>query len=481
MANKLNLVEISVLGKILTDSTSNTLLTVAPQLNPEDFLDSRNRLLYQTFLDMNKKQMTIDVANTINELNNNKLLEAVGGEDYINTIIEKSVALAPVENYINSIKDTSLLSHFLGKLSSIADDATHNPISDINDFIGKAESDILQITQQRRVSEVTGMNKVADQLVNELVKLTDEFKQSGKKPNGITGQETGYGELDKITRGWQKGSMVVIGARPSVGKTAFALNLVYQVAKKNVPAIFFCLEMSTKEIAMRLLALVSQLSTDEIYSLSYLHGSTKEALLIDAKSPDDTAKAQKLQNGLIELSQLPIYIDDNPGSKILDITAKCKKLKNLIPNLGLIAIDYIGLISGNGRYNDSRQNEVSEISRSIKLMAKDLDIPIIALTQLNRATEKRDNHVPQISDIRDSGSIEQDADIIMMLYRPDYYSTGSKKESDSIIANTPSKDSPISEVDVSILKNRNGRLGDLKFIFDKPHFSFNLIEEDHDF
>ncbi len=477
--NKIDLSEISILSKILSDTTSNTLLTAATQLTPEDFMDSRNRLLFQTFLEMDKKQMVIDIPNTLNELTNLKLLDAIGGMPYLNTIVEKGIGIAPVENYIDTIKDKSLLSKFLGTLTNITKNANEKPITDISDFIGEAEANILKVTQQRRVADVANMSTISDDIITNLVKQTDEFKSKGKRPDGITGQETGYAELDRLTRGWQKGAMIVVGARPSVGKTAFALNLIYQVAKKGVPAILFTLEMSTREVAMRLLTLVSNLTSDEINSLSYLHGSTKEAILVDPQTDQDTAIAQKLQNGLIELSQLPIFIDDNPGAKILDIMAKCKKLKNLIPNVGLIAIDYLGLISGSGR-NDNRQSEVSEISRQIKLMAKSLEIPIVALTQLNRDTEKRDNHRPQISDIRDSGSIEQDADIIMMLYRPDYYSAGNKK-GDDILAEQPDNSSPISEVDVSIVKNRNGRLGDLKYIFDKAHCSFNIVEEDHDF
>ncbi len=489
MADELQLDEITLLGNIFVDDTGEKMLTTTQHLTPDDFSDIRNKEIFKACISAQTKGRVVDLSSVSEELKNSKIFDSIGGEDYLNLIIEKSTSFAPIENYISSIREKALLNRFLNKLSNILQDAKNKPINDISEFIGKSADDIIEISQQRNVAEAKSLSQVSDSLINKLVKQTLDFKESGIPANGVTGVSTGYGKLDELTKGWHKGDMIVIGARPSVGKTAYALNLLYNVAKKKKPVVFFSLEMSAEAIAMRLLNQASGLSSDEINSLSYLEGSTKDRILVDCEG--DTGKVailEKLRRGFMELSSLPFYIDDNPGSKMMDISTKCKKLQNQIreikkQDIALIAIDYLGLITSPGKGGDNRQQEVADISRQIKQMARQLSIPVIALTQLSRDSEKRTDHTPQISDIRDSGAIEQDADMIIMLYRPDYYTkqqgmkTGNKEEGGSSNENDL-ENSPISKVSIKLIKNRNGACGDVDFIFDKEHCAFNVVSND---
>lgn len=472
--------EMAVLGKILEDSSGDTMLNVVTQLHPDDFIDSRNRLIYEAFISMSQRQQAIDVANTITELINSKQIDVVGGEDYLNLILEKTNQVTPISNYIANIKDRSLLGRFLKTLSDIGEEAKEKPITDINDFIGRAENDILGVTKQRRIEDVSNMETITDELLADLVKTSEEFRKNNVKPNGVTGLPTGFEDIDRATHGWEKGDMIVIGARPSVGKTAFALNLLYQVARRGTPVIFFSLEMRALPIATRILSLVSNLSSDDIHSLSLLPGSTKNNIrLADASDKRKLAAVENLKKGLLELSELPFYLDRNQETSVLDIIAKVTKIKKQIPNLGLVAIDYLGLIQATNRKNENRESEVREISRQLKKMALTLEIPVIVLSQLNRQTESRDkkkrDHRPQMSDLRDSGAIEQDADKIFMLYRPDYYASGDEEDDDMLTQSKLNEAS--SQVEVSLQKNRNGPTGSFRFIFDKEHCNFSIVTE----
>jgi replicative DNA helicase len=316
--------EASILADILHDKTGADLLTVAPLLKVEDFLDPRNSIIYKTLLDMNKKGIQPNPTALATELDHNKVLEDAGGYDYITYLLTNFTSMAPVMTSVNAVRDQALLARFIATLNTISNDAQTKPIEDISDFIEKAESDILTVTKERRVSDVVKMSDVSSTIVNQLVEQTDFFKKNGKKPNGVTGIETGYEPLDLLTKGWKPQEMIVIGARPSVGKTAFAINLLYNVAKKGTPVVFFSLEMSAASIGMRLLEKTSGLSDLEINSLEFLKGSSRDALLVDAKDDREKAMVSKLARGLEEINSLPFYIDDTSNSVIMDIAAKCK-------------------------------------------------------------------------------------------------------------------------------------------------------------
>lgn len=480
--SNLQLDEISILGNILVDTTGEVMLTTSQHINEDDFADKRNKVIFHACVAVQQKGLSVDLASVTEELKNTKMFDGMGGEEYLQTVLENTVRIAPVETYITTVKEKSLLNRFLNKLNNILKDAHDKPINDISDFIGKSADDILEISQQRNVADAKSLDQVSDDVIVKLIKQTEDFKKRGIKANGVTGHPTGYEDLDKLTKGWHKGDMVVIGARPSVGKTAYALNLLYHVAKTGTPVIFFSLEMAADSIALRLLNLVANLTSDEINSLEYRADSTKHSVKVDTHNdPEIASRVHSLQRGLNELVSLPFYIDDNPGSKMMDIFTKCKKLQNQIREIqkkevGLIVIDYLGLITGSG-HSDSRQQEVAEISRQIKHMARQLDVPVIALTQLSRDSEKRPDHKPQISDIRDSGAIEQDADMILMLYRPDYYTkqqgmaSGEKEEEKQ--QQEEKQDDTISKVNVNLIKNRNGQVGDVEYFFDKAHCCFS--------
>jgi replicative DNA helicase len=489
--NSLQLDEISLLGNILLDTTGEKVLTTSQHLTPDDFSDFRNKEIYRACLAVQQKGRNVELSIVTEELKNAKTFDSIGGDDYLSLVIDKTNQIRPIENYITSIRDKSLLNRFLNRLSTVLSDAKTKPISDVSEFIGKSADDILEISQQRNVAEAKSLDVVADMVVEKLVKQSEDFKKNGVQPNGVTGVPTGYDVMDKLTKGWHKGDMIVIGARPSVGKTAYALNLLYQVARKNRAVVFFSLEMSAESIVMRLLNLATGLSSDEINSLEFKPGSTKNQLLVETNGDfEKISIVKKLQSGLSELSKLPFYIDDNPGSKMMDISTKCKKLQNQIReikkmDISLIAIDYLGLITSPGKGGgDNRQQEVADISRQIKQMARQLAIPVIALTQLSRDSEKRNDHTPQISDIRDSGAIEQDADMILMLYRPDYYTKqqgmggdGKKNENEEPQMDNTENEA-ISKVKVILIKNRNGSTGTVSYMFDKEHCMFNIASDE---
>ncbi len=476
--NDSSLNEKALLGYILSQESGDALLTASTILEENDFTLPQNRLIFKTILDMSKKNIKADYATLVQELDNLHILDTVGGREYIKSLLDSMDEFpSNPENYINYIKDRALLNSFIKKLGDIQKDAEQKPISDISSFIGKAESDIVSITQKRRVSQFLNMSELSDQIVATLVKQSDYFNKHKHRVNGVTGLETGYSNLDHLTKGWHGGNTIIIGARPSVGKTTFSINLLYQVAKRGIPVLFFSLEMGPVSIGMKLLSLISDLTTDEINDLQFLPGSKKEQIQVLAKDNEQVKNVKKLQSGLNELASLPFYIDDDRSSRILDIISKCTKLKNLVPDLGLVAIDYLGRIT-NGKVNDSRQAEIASYSNQLKQLALDLDIPIIILSQLSRLPDRRkEGHKPQMSDLRDSGDIEQDADMILMLYRSDYYDNNSSENFDSAEMNN---NNPISQVFVSLVKNRNGPTGQLKFIYDRSHNSFMAAADDRE-
>ena len=293
----------------------------------------------------------------------------------------------------------------------------------------------------------------------------------------LTGLSTGYQKLDYITAGFRPGEMIIIAARPSVGKTAFVLNLIYNVSK-SYPVAFFSLEMSDKQIAKRLLQKVSGLSTEELDTLDYDYNSeTKRIYVSESTAKSSSQQLATLQASCENLSSKNIFIDDSSSLKMFDIEQKAKKLKQKYPNLAMIAIDYLGLIQVVSKNStENRTQQIGELSRQLKALARDLNIPIVVLSQMSRDSEKRTNHEPTMSDLRDSGNIEQDADIIMTLFRSDYYNN-TKKSDQETQTNQETENSNISNVTVNVLKNRNGKTGKVYFCFSKNTCEFSAITE----
>lgn len=471
-----------LLGNILSDSTGQKMLTAVQYISPSDFTDENNSIVYSALVEINQSGKIPDISLLQNKLADNKQLDKVGGLAFVRDLVDH-VVMTPIEPLISTIKDRALLNRFVSKLKELYDKATEEKVENVSEFIGKAETEINEIAKQRSIKEALRLNEISPSLVIDWVEQTKDARAKGIRANGIIGLETGYEELDSVTKGWQKSHMIIIGARPSVGKTAFALQLLYNVAKRNIPVIFFSLEMDAKKIEERLLAMATGLSSYDMHTMMYEPSSTAEKLIIQTKGDLElAAKVKRLQAGLKELSKMPFYIDDNPGTTMLDISAKCRKLINgQNIKAGLIAIDYLGLIQSN-RKTDNRQNEVADISRQIKQLARDLRLPIIVLSQLSREVTKRGvkDHTPQLSDLRDSGALEQDADLVFFLDRDDYYKKNNSDLIDSEEDNKTKKDDGFSDVKLILSKNRDGVLKTLKFTFDKPHCRFTSINTDID-
>lgn len=466
--------EKALLYAIVADSTGQTYLDVCNELSKNSFQDERNGIIFDAISDISSNKQDINIVNLITTLKNKHQLEDIGGEEYLNEILnDNATIVVSYQDCVNSIKERSLLATFISKLKDIVSKATTESITSTSDFLAESEEEILKITNKRKNSPVMTMDKVASSIVSRLASQTIKFQKKGKKLNGITGLETGYSTLDKITKGWNEQEYIVIGARPSVGKTAFVLQLLYNVAKKGTPVLFFSLEMDEISIGMRLLTHTSGLNTTEINSIAIAAESRYNHIIGSVNSPEERANISKLQNGLIELSQLDFYIDSNPGVKMIDIIAKAKKIFNSTHGkIGLIAIDYLQLISFPGN-NSSANEEVTKISKSLKQLARDLNVPIIVLSQLSRSAEKDENKGKpreiKLSDLRDSGSIEQDADKVFFLSRADYQNN----TEDGI-------SSPFSKITLDLKKSRNGELGQINFNFDKEHCNFSEITDNYD-
>ncbi len=477
--------ELTILGNIMVDNTGNQMLTAVQHLTVDDFSDQRNQAVYRAMLEINSQGEAPDMALVVDTLKNDKAYEAIGGIDYLRYIVDNTARIASIDSYIRRIKDKALLKKFLSKCMDIVNVAQSQPINDVSGFIGMAETQINEIAKERSIKEASRLSEISPILVNKWVKQAKRFREEGISPNGVTGVTSGYPELDRLTKGWNPGQLIIIGARPSVGKTAFVLNLLYNAAKAHKPVIFFSLEMKASSIEMRLLELASNLTNDEINRMDFRQDSTADRLIVDCKNDEERAKVAQLQRGMDSLGKLPFYIDENPGTTVEDIAAKCRKLiKGQNIQASLIAIDYLGLIQPSRHtQGDSRTNQVAEISRSLKKLALELEVPIIALSQLSRDSAKRGNdHKPILTDLRDSGSLEQDADMVFFLYRPDYFVGVDKKpgESNEGQENEPGENSPISSVDLMLSKNREGALATTKFIFDKEHCNFTIRAEDDD-
>ena len=481
----LNLNEITILGNILLDATGKAMLNAVERLRVEEFSDPRNQKIYQAMLEINEKNQVPDTALVTETLKNDKAFDQIGGEAYLDEIIEKTAKIASIEVYIDNIKDTALLNKFLNQCQDIVNSAQTQPISNISEFIGKSAERINIISQQRSIKDAKSLRDISPDLVSKWTETSKMFREKGIPADGVTGVTTGYPELDKLTKGWNPGQLIIIGARPAVGKTAFTLNLLFNAAKSGVPVLFFSLEMKNTSIETRLLEMASDLTSDEINHLDFAPDSTPEHIKIYSKSNADTAVAEKLQSGLNALATLPFYVDENPGTTIMDISTKCRKLMQAQKlNAGLIAIDYLGLIEASKKTgSDTRTNQVAEISRGLKKLANELNVPIIALSQLSRDSAKRgSDHVPILTDLRDSGALEQDADKVFFLYRPDYFGDSNKEGEDSGANQTQQQndDSPFSPVDFILAKNRDGELKTIKFIFDKPHCRFDIRDDTFD-
>lgn len=397
-------------------------------LEAEEFYLPAHQRLYRTMFDLHEQGKPIDQITVMTRLQDQDQLASAGGADYIVSLVDTAIGPSIVPSYVEEIKNKAQLRRLIQTSDEITNLA-YTYSSDIDAVLDQAERSIMDVTRVRRGAEFESSREISNRVIAELNELRNH--------EGVTGIKTGFTDLDGITNGFQRGDLIILAARPAMGKSALALNFLNQVAKRNAGCVaMFSLEMPSDSLMKRLLSCESRVYADKLRS-----GHLNESDM------------SKLNAAASHLSEREIYIDDTSSIRVSQIFSKCRKLKSERGQLSLVVIDYLQLITG-GR-QESRQQEVSDISRNLKILAKEMDCPVIALSQLSRKVEERTDHEPQLSDLRESGSIEQDADIVMFLYRENYYEKDKEEESDTEV------------VDLSLAKHRNGAIGKIHLAFEK--------------
>lgn len=408
--------EQAVLGSMLVDKDS--VVAAVELLIPDDFYREDNKEIYTAMMELYGLGKHIDMITLADQLKLRGSLEKVGDIQYISTLIDNVPTTSNIESYVKIVEEKSVVR----KLIRVANDILKKGYSqeeEVDRIIEYAEKNVFNVLQDRNSRGYSSLKEI---LVTAFDMIEKMYQNKGK----VSGIESGFIDLDKKISGLNPGALIIVAARPAMGKSAFVLNIANYVAMHKTPVMVFSLEMSKEEMANRLLA-----SDAEVDSMKIKNGNDLES--------DDWLKLGEASG---RLSEIPLYIDDTPGLSSAELRAKCRKAK-LEKNIGLVIIDYLQLMESKTK-NPSRQQEISEISRSLKILAKELSVPVIALSQLSRATESRADHKPMLSDLRESGAIEQDADIVMFIHREDYYNPDTAKKN-------------IAEI--IIAKNRSGSTG----------------------
>lgn len=429
--------EQAVLGAIFLEQEA--LVTASEMVTPGDFYRPAHQRIYQVMVELGERGEPVDLVTVTAELENRKQLEDVGGVSYLTDLANSVPTAANAEYYCRIIEQKGVLRQLIRTATKIVADG-YNQSEDLGHLLSDAERGIMQLSQKRSKG---GFQHIKNVLMDAYERIESLSTSKGE----VTGIPTGYPDLDKMTSGLQKSDLIILAARPSVGKTAFALNVAQNIAARagKVVAIF-SLEMAAAQLVMRMICAEGNIDAGKIRT-GYLE-------------EDDW---RKLTMSIGTLSKAPVYIDDTPGVTMPDIRSKCRRLKAEQGEIGLVMIDYLQLISGRGG-GDNRQQEVSEISRTLKLMARELNCPVIALSQLSRSVEQRQDKRPMLSDIRESGSIEQDADIVAFLYREDYYDKETEEKN---------------IIEIIIGKQRSGPTGTVKLAFLKEYNKFVSLDQSH--
>ncbi|MBS4762156.1 replicative DNA helicase [Carnobacteriaceae bacterium zg-ZUI252] len=442
--------EEAVLGSILFDS--NVFLDLGT-ITPQDFYGVRNRLIFTAMGDLINRNETIDLITLRAELDKQNQLDNVGGLDYLLELSKKTPTAANAQYYADIVVEKSILRRLINSANNIISKSVDDTQS-MEEIIEFAEKEIFSISENKSRD---GFIRISDILSTTVENLEILAKQKGD----VTGVPTGYPELDRMTTGLHEDELIILAARPAVGKTAFVLNIAQNVAVKEKGTVaIFSLEMGAESLVNRMIC--AQGSIDA-------HNMRTGNLTND--------EWDKLFFAMETLANTNTYIDDTPGIKISEIRAKCRRLAQEKGSIDLVVIDYLQLIESAGRSRENRQQEVSEISRQLKKLAKELKAPIIALSQLSRGVEQRQDKRPVLSDIRESGSIEQDADIVAFLYRDDYYQREGSDKKDKTDQKDTVEEQPIENniVEVIIEKNRSGARGTVKLLFKKEYNKFSPI------
>ena len=414
--------EQSILGSILLDK--DAIITVSETIRPSDFYKEAHKIIYECMLKLSNKNEPIDLITLTEELKKQGHLDDVGGISYITSLSTIVPTTSNVKYYADIVKEKSVLRQLIKASNDIINLGYENSVK-VEEVLERAEKRIFDISQEKASDDFKSINEV-------LVDAYDMIEKLYTNKSDVTGITTGFKDLNKKINGLQRTDLILIAARPAMGKTAFSLNLVQNAALKGDASVaVFSLEMSKDKLVQRMLAAQSHVELKKI----------KTGTLDENDWP-------RIIDAMAVLSNASIHIDDTPGIKISELRSKCRKLK-IEKGLDLILIDYLQLMEGEGN-NESRQQEIAKISRSLKIIAKELNCPVVALSQLSRAPEQRADHRPMLSDLRESGSIEQDADIVMFLYRDEYYHPDSESKN-------------IGEV--LIAKNRHGETGSVELVW----------------
>ena len=430
--------EQAVLGSMLTDK--DAVNAAIETLKEDAFYRDDNRIIYQAIVNLYSKSEPIDIITLKDELESMDKFEQVGGYEYLASLPDKVPTTANVQKYIKIVEEKSILRSLIKTANEIIE-LGYSPTEDVEDIMDGAEKKIFDIMQSKNQK---GYSPIKDVLVESFTKLEELYNRK----QHITGVPTGFAELDYKTAGLHGSELILVAARPAMGKTAFALNIATNAALRgNAPVAIFSLEMSKDQLVNRILCSEAMVDSNKVRT-----GKLEE---------DDWVK---LAGAIGPLSESEIFIDDTPGISVMEIRTKCRKLK-MEKNIGLVVIDYLQLVQGSNKRSGSREQEISEISRSLKILAKEINVPVIALSQLSRAVEQRPDHRPMLSDLRESGAIEQDADIVMFLYRDDYYNKESEKKD-------------IAEV--IIAKQRGGSTGTVELLWMGNYTKFVNLEKRFD-
>ena len=428
--------EQAVIGSMLTDMEAVT--SSIETLKPEDFYREDNKLIYSAMLNLYNRAEPIDLITVKAELESMGKFEQVGGIEYLAELPEKVPTTANANKYIKILEDKATLRKLIKTANEIIE-LGYDPTEEVEDIMEGAEKKIFNLMQDKNQKGYTPIKDILVESFNNLEELYNRKQH-------ITGVPTGFIDLDYRTAGLHGSEFILIAARPAMGKSAFVLNIAANAAlKADVPVVIFSLEMSKDQMVNRILCSEAMVDSNKVRT-----GKLEE---------EDWAK---LAEKIGPLSEANIYIDDTPGISIMEIRARCRKLK-MEKNIGLVIIDYLQLVQASSqKRGGSREQEISEISRSLKILAKEINVPVIALSQLSRAPEQRPDHRPMLSDLRESGAIEQDADIVMFLYRDDYYNEESEKKN-------------IAEV--IIAKHRSGSTGTVELLWLGNYTKFANIEK----
>ena len=430
--------EQAVLGSMLTDK--DAVISAIEKLKVDSFYRDDNKIIYESILNLYNRAEPIDIITVKDELSSLGKFEQVGGLEYIASLPDKVPTTANVDKYIKIVEEKAVLRNLIKTANEIIE-LGYDPTEEVDHIMDSAEKKIFDIMQDKSQK---GYTPIKDVLVDSFTQLEELYNRK----QHITGVPTGFTELDYKTAGLHPSDLVLIAARPAMGKSAFALNIAANAAlKADVPVVVFSLEMSKEQMVNRILCSEAMVDSNKVRTGKL-----------------DEEDWEKLAGSIGPLSEAEIYIDDTPGISVMEIRAKCRKLK-LEKNIGLVVIDYLQLVQGTNKRGGSREQEISEISRSLKMLAKEIGVPVIALSQLSRAVEQRPDHRPMLSDLRESGAIEQDADIVMFLYRDDYYNQESEKKD-------------IAEV--IIAKHRGGSTGTVELLWLGNYTKFVNLEKRFD-